>query len=766
MLVQASQRCASHCQGLSDGTYQSCDVCHSYITCSGGAMRTVPCPPGLIWDNTRQSCGFHSDTCLGNSGCVTSCQNLPEGNYPSCDTCIGYVSCHLGQIRYVGCPVNKFWDDQGKACIEDPSICESRAAPGNIGSDVHSNLASCVSSCAGILNGDYQSCEGCNVFVKCLNGQIEDTPACPFSSLWDDLDKQCSEESTTCPLPESCIASCENLEDGNYPSCRGCHVYASCGGGVIYDGRPCPFGRLWDDNAKECLETSSTCIGNTNTPSPGAGTTVRLVTDAPTHPPVTTIHNCIESCKNVPDGNYHSCLGCHVYASCGNGVFFDGRPCPTGLVWDDNFKLCLGASSTCNVGTISPSPGGGTTSRPYYTRPTTPTHPDYTRPTRPTRPDYTRPTRPTRPDYTRPTRPTHPDYTRPTRPTRPDYTRPTRPTRPDYTRPTRPVHTRPTRPTRPVPTTTARPWTTRSPPTTRRPWTTRPRPSTSRPGTTPSHTTTTVATTTDGQIGPCNCIRHCGGLPNGHYQSCNGCNKYATCHHGEMRDNKRCVSDYSWDDTFKRCRPQSSTCYPGCLGPVVPPVTCHCVDQCTGVPDGQHQSCESCRAYVLCRGGHLYQTLYCPQHFVWDDFLKRCDWVSSTCDPFCFDEDGGGGGGEDMSSEEDEDSGGRTDSDEDSGSSSSSSSSSSSGGKSSKSSKGGKSSKSGGKSSKSGGRSKGGKHSKHSRRRHRTYTRDRMDRMAQAEEETKPDVTTTRDEYLAELDDIVKALKTMRRDTK
>ena len=38
---------------------------------------------------------------------------------------------------------------------------------------------------------------------------------------------------------DRCVASCKNAADGDYQSCRGCDVYVSCVGGIIYDNRPC-----------------------------------------------------------------------------------------------------------------------------------------------------------------------------------------------------------------------------------------------------------------------------------------------------------------------------------------------------------------------------------------------------------------------------------------------------------------------------------------------------------------------------------------------
>ncbi len=60
--------------------------------------------------------------------------------------------------------------------------------------------------------------------------------------------------------------------------------------------------------------------------------------------------DCVSDCTGVADGDYHSCQGCIVYASCSNGMIFDGRPCPPGLVWDDYTKMCESTSTTCSFG--------------------------------------------------------------------------------------------------------------------------------------------------------------------------------------------------------------------------------------------------------------------------------------------------------------------------------------------------------------------------------------------------------------------------------
>ena len=58
-----------------------------------------------------------------------------------------------------------------------------------------------------------------------------------------------------------CIRDCRGKKDGDYQSCRGCSVYASCTGGRIIDDRPCPANLVWDDVNKYCDYTSPTCDG-------------------------------------------------------------------------------------------------------------------------------------------------------------------------------------------------------------------------------------------------------------------------------------------------------------------------------------------------------------------------------------------------------------------------------------------------------------------------------------------------------------------------
>jgi hypothetical protein len=66
---------------------------------------------------------------------------------------------------------------------------------------------------------------------------------------------------------------------------------------------------------------------------------------------VPDLGDCVASCWGLPDGDYQSCYGCTVYATCAGGVLYDNRPCETNYVWDDITKDCLYYSTICGTGT-------------------------------------------------------------------------------------------------------------------------------------------------------------------------------------------------------------------------------------------------------------------------------------------------------------------------------------------------------------------------------------------------------------------------------
>ena len=122
-------------------------------------------------------------------------------------------------------------------------------------------------------------------------------------------------------------------------------------------------------------------------------------------------------------------------------------------------------------------------------------------------------------------------------------------------------------------------------------------------------------------------------MPNGDYQSCITCESFVTCSGGYIK-HRSCPANFMWDDDDKRCGSESKTCnipsaiYPSTVEPISVPSKC--VSDCSDVPYGNYQSCETCEDYVTCSNGSLY-VQHCPAHEVWNDVSKCCEWESPTC---------------------------------------------------------------------------------------------------------------------------------------
>jgi len=178
-------------------------------------------------------------------------------------------------------------------------------------------------------------------------------------------------------------------------------------------------------------------------------------------------------------------------------------------------------------------------------------------------------------------------------------------------------------------------------------------------------TSPTTANPTTSPVVISNCITGCSALSDGDYQSCRSCSVYATCVSGIFYDGRPCFPSSFWDDALKRCTFSSSTCpnqivstsvtspgsptsptspmsTPQTTSPVtqttvttVPTsrvtLTTNCVLSCSGIPDGDYQSCYSCGAYATCINGNIIDNRSCPANLVWDDTFKQCLIFSQTC---------------------------------------------------------------------------------------------------------------------------------------
>ena len=586
-------KCVSDCNDMPDGHYQSCETCRRYVSCSNGDLFDRDCPAKLVWDDVKKRCEYESTTCdipsttrhppsvdpsttthpppvdPKHGKCVSDCKDLPDGDYQSCDTCRRYVSCSNGNFYDRPCPAKLVWDDVKKRCEYESTTCDMLSTtihPSTTVDPIHSSTTSptptghptgkCVSDCNGVSNGDYQSCKTCEGYVTCSNGYYSDRP-CPANLVWDDVKKRCEWESATCPRNpshstttpdpsggDSCVSDCSGVANGDYQSCKTCEGYVTCSNGYYFD-RPCPANLVWDDVTKRCEWESATCPRNpshsTTTPDPSGG------------------DSCVSDCSGVANGDYQSCKTCEGYVTCSNGYYFD-RPCPANLVWDDVKKRCEWDSATCPPYTSPPS----TTETPS---PSTPSNP-----------------KTTDSPYVPPG--TCVSDCR----NMPDGKYQSCKTCKGYVTCTKGLLCEE---------------------------------DCDAPFLWDDVTKTCKRDSTTCPI-PTRCVSDCSDMPDGDYQSCKTCEGYVTCYKGLICEHA-CPKKFVWDDVTKLCKTESTTCHTPS-----PSLPYGCVSDCSGVANGDYQSCKTCEGYVTCSNGY-YSDRPCPANLVWDDVKKRCEWESTTC---------------------------------------------------------------------------------------------------------------------------------------
>ena len=180
---------------------------------------------------------------------------------------------------------------------------------------------------------------------------------CAPGTFYDDTVRACAQSSAICALNTgySCVTSCDDVSDGAFQSCEGCDVFVVCLNGVMKK-KTCEDGMKWDDIKKVCIDISSTCKLSTEIgqppqiePEPSTTSTLNALSDS--YQP----HSCVgESCDGLPLGNYQSCYTCRGYVTCaGPGHFPIIRPCPQDLIWDDTKKMCTYWSKTCDPSDFS-----------------------------------------------------------------------------------------------------------------------------------------------------------------------------------------------------------------------------------------------------------------------------------------------------------------------------------------------------------------------------------------------------------------------------
>jgi hypothetical protein len=245
-------------------------------------------------------------TCISSSS--SACRNLADGDYQACEGCTFYHSCS-GGVNWANrlCPVTNQGGLRGRLVW--------RSLSGNQGYCDYSST----------------TCRECS-------------PVMPAG---------CTSGSTTgAGCIRDASTSCYGLVDGDYQSCERCTVYHSCTNGLIVANRPCPrksdgSSLVWVRDALargHCDYTSSTC--RDCLPGGGSGGSGSGGSVATTRPPCnsgsSTGTRCItsssSSCIGLSNGDYQACEGCTFYHSCSNFLISSNRPCArrtdgTQLVW-------------------------------------------------------------------------------------------------------------------------------------------------------------------------------------------------------------------------------------------------------------------------------------------------------------------------------------------------------------------------------------------------------------------------------------------------
>jgi len=428
------------------------------------------------------------------TNCTSSCADLADGVYDSCKSCFHFTLCHKEEIQNIfECADNLFWDDVQKDCVNSTSTC-SMYEVGNITATEEPSVNYTMEALTTTETAKITTTE--EPAVNYTMEALTTTEAANITATTEEPDTATTDE----PDNSVCISSCKGMAAGNYQSCHGCSVYATCANGVLYDHRPCPAGLVWDDSYKLCNYVSSTCHEEVDvpeviepefeaTPAPAPATTVptRAADD----------HSCIRSCKGVPDGDYHSCLGCGHYATCLLGVFITRKCTLKNTMWDDEYKMCLSRSQTCKPSRIcvenncSGVPDGDYHSChgcAEYSTCLMGVFIDRRQCLKGTVWDNKYKICLTSSNTCEDDSKFHPD----------------------------PSH----------------PLVTDEP--------------TSKPETTTSN--------------PENCISSCKNMADGNYQSCKGCNVFASCSGGRLIDSRPCAANLVWDDMVKQCIYKSSTC--------------------------------------------------------------------------------------------------------------------------------------------------------------------------------------------------------------
>ncbi|ESO90650.1 hypothetical protein LOTGIDRAFT_163871 [Lottia gigantea] len=296
--------------------------------------------------------------------CTTDCSNVAQGGmFPFCGSCTEFVTCFPGFMVRLACGAGLIFDINVMGCAPaQGGVCGTTEI-----SPARTEVTECSNNCAGITApGLYPVCGNCAAYDVCINSALLGSVTCSAELLFDIVTQTCNfPESTTCGIarPTSAVTSPATSQTtavvltpnrtevapcsrdcstqaapGLYPVCGDCSKYHICSSGILIGEVQCTGGLLFDIVGTTCNFPEVTTCGVEDATSSGS-TVLRALGG---------LGECVDDCSRKANGDYQSCNGCNMYASCSNGIMIDERPCAkAGTVWDDRLKQCMYTSSTC-----------------------------------------------------------------------------------------------------------------------------------------------------------------------------------------------------------------------------------------------------------------------------------------------------------------------------------------------------------------------------------------------------------------------------------
>ncbi|XP_012940871.1 SCO-spondin [Aplysia californica] len=301
--------------------------------------RRVPAELGLCQGDAREE--KYCDVRRFCPACITSCENQPDGDYPSCYGCQEYIRCKDRVAEPFTCNRgNTEWDAFVRKCVSPPSPSCALAAP--------------VTDCTNTVDGKYHSDRGCNDYIECVNGVLNNQ-MCPRRDMEFNLHLQTCEDGRT--KSPTCIRQARRTPEINLAII----------GGAVKPVNDAPADMYYDERnglspverreryEKERLEAEMTREKDARRARLLAEKLRdlerkenRLVLGGEKVESRRRVNpGCVRSCDGLTTGRYPSCRGCNYFVICTIRGRFRERKCSHNHEFDILRERCRKHSHSC-----------------------------------------------------------------------------------------------------------------------------------------------------------------------------------------------------------------------------------------------------------------------------------------------------------------------------------------------------------------------------------------------------------------------------------